>query len=497
MLARIPIRWRITLFHIITMLGIGGLMAIGLFAVFGIAVTNAVEQLATSRAIEAARIVETTGTLTETNLIALGRDGVSIIALDAEGRVVTQIGAGVAPGSVAEPGYWQDALATGEGQGGDERSMFTAWDDAAMYTYTEPVHADTPIQVIEAGANYDRVGQSQYMWVTFAFVGFGILAFILITIGSVLLVRYSLAPVTAIAETAAEISAADLSRRLPVRPGRDELGYLAATFNDLLDRIETAFHEREALLESQRRFVADASHELRTPLTSILGYARMLRQWGLEHPEAAAEAVRHMESEARRMESLVEDLLHLARGDEGAPLVRAGWDLCEIAREAIANARPAAPDGVTIDAQLPGEALVAQVDAGGVQQVLGVLLDNALKYTPAGGIVSVSLVREGDDAVFTVADTGPGIPPEHRARVFERFARLEQSRTTRGAGLGLAIAKDIVQRHGGTIDVGGAPGQGARFTIRLPLNPHPDSLPAQPTAHGRDGRDGRRAPLLP
>ena len=466
MLTWIPIRWRIILFHIITLLAIAGLLAIGMFAVFGIAVSNAVEQLATSRATEAARIVESTGTLTQDDLESLNRDGVAIVALDGEGRVVTQIGA---VGTAAEPGNWQEVLATGEGQGGSERSIFSSWDDSAMYTYTEPVHADTEIQVVVASANYDRVGQSQYAWVTFAFVGFGILAFVLSTLASIFLVRYSLAPVTAIAEAAADIGAEDLSQRLPVRTGRDELGHLATTFNDLLDRLEEAFREREALLGQQRRFVADASHELRTPLTSILGYTRMLRQWGLRNPEAAEEAVAHMESEARRMEALVEGLLRLARGDETGQLQVSSEDLGDIVSEAVTLAGHAAPNGVTIDLRLPGTPVSGMVDRAGLLQVLGVLLDNAVKYSPPGGAVIVGLARNGDVAELTVTDSGSGIAPEHHDRIFERFYRVEQSRSTRGAGLGLAIAGDIVDRHGGTIGVDSTPGEGATFSVRLPL----------------------------
>jgi len=336
MLSRISIRWRIVLFHILTLLGLGALLTIGMFAVFGIAVSNSIEDLTSSRANEAARIVETTGTLTPDDLASLNRDGVFMIALDENGRVLSQIGAGVTEGSLTDSGIWRQVLAEDRERGGEDRALFTRWDNDSAYTYTVPVHSEaSDIRVIEAGVTYDRVGQDQFEWVTFAFVGFGILAFILITIGSIYLVRYSLAPVTAIAEAAAEIGAADLSRRLPVRSGRDELGHLATTFNALLDRLETAFTDREEALAYQRRFVADASHELRTPLTSIMGYTRMLRDWGLQHPEASAEAVARMEAEAVRMQSLVEGLLHRARGDEAGLGATAETDLGQLVLDAV------------------------------------------------------------------------------------------------------------------------------------------------------------------
>jgi signal transduction histidine kinase len=470
MLSWIPIRWRITLFHIVTMLGIAALLTFGMFAVFGIAVENSIEATAESRANEAARIVETTGTLTNADLVSLNRDGVFIVALDAQGRVISQIGAGVAVGDVSDAGRWREVLAADEGRGGPERALFSRWDDAAVYTYLEPVRSDvSSIQIIEAGASYDQVGQSQFQWVTFAFVGFGIVAFILVTIGSIALVRYSLAPVTAIAGTAAEISAADLSQRLPVRFGRDELGHLAMTFNALLDRLETAFADREEALAHQRRFVADASHELRTPLTSIMGYTRMLRDWGLRDPAVSTEAVARMEAEATRMQSLVEGLLHLARGDEAGETTRSAADLGPLVLDAVAGASAGGPRDIGFDLRLPDTPVVALFDREAIRQVLAILLDNAVTFSPDNGTIAVSLTRNGNDALVTVTDAGPGIAPEHQDRIFERFYRVDASRTSRGAGLGLAIAKDIVERHGGTIAVESVPGHGATFTVRLPF----------------------------
>ncbi|MBA3275158.1 MAG: hypothetical protein H0T72_05135, partial [Chloroflexia bacterium] len=224
----------------------------------------------------------------------------------------------------------------------------------------------------------------------------------------------------------------------------------------------------DAALAYQRRFVADASHELRTPLTSILGYTRMLRDWGLQHPEASAEAVARMEAEAVRMQSLVEGLLHLARGDEAGVGAMAEADLGHLVLEAVDLASVAEGQDLAFDLQLPEAPLMAMVDREAILQVLGILLDNARKFSPAGGTITVSLARETESAVVTVADTGPGIGPEHRDRIFERFYRADESRTTSGAGLGLAIAKDIVERHGGTIQVASEPGHGAAFTVRLP-----------------------------
>jgi len=281
MLTAMPIRWRLTLFHILTVLGIGALLVIGLFAVFGIAVAEAVEQQASSRANEAARIIESTGQLSENDLASLSRDNVIVVALDERGEVIAQTGSGIPEGVQVPNDLWKAVLASGEGSGGEHLGPFTPWDDSLRYLHAEPVEAPgSPIRVVEAVVSYDYVGQNQFEVVTLLFAGIGVLVFILIGIGSFFLVRFSLSPVADIASSAAEITAVDLSRRLPVRSKRDELGRLAITFNELLERLEEAFRHREEALARQRRFVADASHELRTPLTSILGYARMLRSWG-------------------------------------------------------------------------------------------------------------------------------------------------------------------------------------------------------------------------
>ncbi len=476
MLSRISIRWRIVLFNIVTLLGIAALLTLGMFAVFGIAVRTTIQDLTASRANEAARVVESTGALTNDDLARLNRDGVYVIALAGDGRVISHIGAGVATGVIADSGPWRQALAADQGRGGEQLAIFTRWDNDSVYKYAEPVRsAESGIRVIEAGVTYDRVGQDQFMWVTIAFIGFGILAFVLITIGSIFLVRFSLAPVTAIAGAAAEIGAADLSQRLPVRSERDELGQLAMTFNALLDRLETAFRDREEALAHQRRFVADASHELRTPLTSIMGYTRLLRDWGLTNPDASAEAVARMETEAVRMQSLVEGLLILARGDEaiGGPWTET--DLGQLVLDAVALMSVGDGRGfdLGVDLRLPEAPVIVTVDREAIAQALAILLDNARKFSPDAGTIAVGLDLADGCAAITVADAGPGIAPEHRDRIFERFYRAEAARSTPGAGLGLAIAKDIVERHGGTISVISEPGTGAAFTIRLSIPPGP------------------------
>lgn len=486
MLRAMPIRWRLTLFHILTVLGIGALLVIGLFAVFGIAVSETVEQQASSRANEAARIIESTGGLSGDDLVSLGRDHVIIVALDGRGAIVAQSGSGIPEGTTVRDDLWREVLASGEGNGGEHRGPFTPWDDSIRYLHAEPVDAPgSPIRVVEAVVSYDHVGQTQFQVVTLFFAGFGIVAFILISVGSFFLVRFSLAPVAEIASSAAEITAVDLSRRLPVRSKRDELGRLAITFNELLERLEEAFRHREKALADQRRFVADASHELRTPLTSILGYARMLRAWGLSDPAAAREAVAALEEEAERMEALVERLLQLARSDEGAPLRLEAHDLREIVERAVRQARSSARMGITIREAIPPEPVIVCCDAGQIREVFAIVLDNAVKFSPPEGEVTIRLSSTPREATIAISDRGPGIAVADQERIFERFYRAETSRTTKGTGLGLAIAAETLRRHGGSIAVGSAPGRGATFTIRLPRRLPVQPPEAEPEAPGR------------
>jgi two-component system OmpR family sensor kinase len=170
----------------------------------------------------------------------------------------------------------------------------------------------------------------------------------------------------------------------------------------------------------------------------------------------------------------------LARGDEAGTQHLARENLVEIVREAVVTASAVEPDRVRIATEVAAGPMWAMVDGDAFLQVGAILLDNARKYAPDESIIVVVLNREGDDAVLTVTDRGPGIAPEHHERIFERFYRVDASRTTRGAGLGLAIARDIVERHGGTLAVSSVPGHGATFTVRIPLDLKPGSTESVP-----------------
>lgn len=261
----------------------------------------------------------------------------------------------------------------------------------------------------------------------------------------------------------------DLSRRVETGRRPDELGRLAATFNTMLDELEQADREREEVLAAQRRFLADASHNLRTPLTIILGHMELLRRIG-DDPQALGLARAEIEGEARRMSRLVSDLLILARSDAGADVPREPVLIGDLLTDLVRRYAARHAD-LSIGAQglelLEGRA----VDGHGpyLEQLFRLLLDNACKYTPAGGQVAVRLQVEGDEMRVEVADTGIGIPAAALPNVFERFYRAPNVAARDGVGLGLAIAQSIVHSHGGSIAVKSAEGQGSTFTVTLPL----------------------------
>jgi len=269
-----------------------------------------------------------------------------------------------------------------------------------------------------------------------------------------------LAHVTALADRI--IHADDLSRRLPVPSGAgDEVWTLVQAFNATLGRLE-------ALFQAQRRFIADVGHELRTPLTVIKGNAQWMRRIG----ELDKEALDSIEEEADRMNRLVEDLLLLARAEAGKlPLRRDDVMLDAILTDVLREMQVVArAKGVHLQADMP-QPVQVRGDADRLKQVFLNLVGNAVKYTPEGGKVMLSLTVEGEWAVCRVQDTGPGIPPEDLPHVFERFYRADKARSRgKGFGLGLSIAYWIVKHHGGRIDVASRVGEGTTFTVYLPIN---------------------------
>jgi two-component system OmpR family sensor kinase len=258
---------------------------------------------------------------------------------------------------------------------------------------------------------------------------------------------------------------------------RTEVGQVAGAVNRLLDHVSNALSARHASETRVRQFVADASHELRTPLAAISGYAELTRRSREIAPPDIAHAMFRVESETSRMSRMVEDLLLLARLDEGRPLELETVDLTHLVLDAVSDATAAGRDHQW-RMNLPDEPVEVRGDASRLHQVLANLLANARTHTPAGTTVATALTSSSPGTVaITVLDDGPGIPAEAQPNVFERFARGDSARgsVTGGTGLGLAIVQAIVQAHGGSVHLSSRPGQTA-FVIRLPVaGPQPDT----------------------
>ena len=286
------------------------------------------------------------------------------------------------------------------------------------------------------------------------------------------LAERSLAPIAAMSERARTISATNLDARLPVANERDELGELALVFNELLDRLERAFSELERAYSRMRRFIADASHELRTPLAAVRGEVQV----ALKRPregEEYRESLGVIHEEAVHMSRIVEDLFTLARADAGErTLDRQPLYLDEIATDACRALRPLAEQrGIALGCESGASDLEVEGDDGVLRRAVLNLVDNAVKYTEPGGSVRVRAAREGDRARLDVVDSGVGIAPEERDRIFERFYRVDRARVRSegGAGLGLSIVRWAVEAHGGEVMVHSEPGSGSTFSILLPM----------------------------
>ena len=385
-----------------------------------------------------------------------------LAVLDAEGTVVrtdrTEAGAPALPPLDVAAVRERDASAfTVESADGDG-----SWRVAAV-----PLPADDGSVVVaadlgEVERTVDRLVLLQALIGTLVLLAVSGLAYAV--------VRSSLRGLVDVEEAAAAVAAGDLTRRVPERHPRTEVGSLAASFNSMVSQVQSAFATRAASEDRLRRFVADASHELRTPLTSIRGFAELHRQGAVPDPADVTRLLRRIEDEARRMGVLVEDLLTLARLDEQRPLQLSEVDLTVLAGDVVSDAHVLEPERPVTLSVADGVPLV-RGDEARLRQVLTNLVGNALQHTPKGASVRVRVGARDGEAVLEVADEGPGMPQDVAARVFERFYRADASRTraSGGSGLGLSIAAALVRASGGRLELDTAPGRGATFRVILPV----------------------------
>jgi two-component system, OmpR family, sensor kinase len=291
----------------------------------------------------------------------------------------------------------------------------------------------------------------------------------------VLAVRWSLRPLSRVAATATRVSELPLAsgdvrlhERMPETPAGTEVDQVSTALNHMLDTIDHALTERQRSEERLRRFIADASHELRTPLAVIRGHAELIERERVQVPEPVAQSLHRIQSESVRMGGLVDDLLLLARLDDGRPLEREDVDLTRLAIDTITDAQAAGPDHHW-QLDLPDEPLVVTGDTTRLHQLIANLLTNARVHTPPGTNVTLAVLPRPDDVEITVTDDGPGVPPQIQPAVFERFTRADAARghANGSTGLGLAIVAAVANAHGGDTTLDSHPGRSV-VAVRLP-----------------------------
>ncbi len=341
------------------------------------------------------------------------------------------------------------------------RSILTTA-SGTFYAYSRPVFLQdgrlwAVVQILTSLTGYN----STMALLARLLAGGTLLASAVAAITGAAMAHTALAPISAITRTAQQINrTADLERRIEVRGPADEVGHLAATVNEMLERIERMF-------EQQRQFLADVSHELRTPLTTIRGELEIMQRSGAIDPQG----LRAMADEAERMSRMISDLLFLARSDaQQLELAKNPVEVDTLLLEVFRQLRALANDGRSITLGHEDAATVLG-DRDHLKQLLLNLGANALIHTPAGTSVTLSLLNDGEFARITVTDDGPGISPADQEHIFDRFYRADRSRnrSSGSTGLGLAIAQRIAIAHGGDIQVSSAPGHGTTFSVRLPL----------------------------
>ena len=304
------------------------------------------------------------------------------------------------------------------------------------------------------------------------FILIGLVMILFIALASRKVITVGLRPLATVEETAERIAEGDLTARLPDVKPNTEVGRLVNTLNMMLGRIEESFSARVDSESKLRRFVADASHELRTPITAIRGFAELHRQGAVTGEEKTKELIGRIENESKRMGSLVEDLLLLARLDQSREMKAEPVNLSKLVLDAVESARAAGPNHI-VNFNKSDEEIYALGDNDRIHQVVANLLANARTHTPAGTKIDVSVNQSEDGVRIRIADNGPGLSEKDQSRIFERFYRADASRVRtdgEGTGLGLSIVDAVMRAHAGQVSVESELGKGATFTLFFPLS---------------------------
>ncbi|HET7822763.1 MAG TPA: ATP-binding protein [Ornithinibacter sp.] len=409
---------------------------------------------------------------------APGGGDLLILALAPDGSVVT-VG-GVAQNAVVNAQGADDALDSAQVREVSEAATSSSptrvevGGDVGSYLVSTQFLPDGTRLVVGVSTAPVEELQAQLLGVV---VGGTAIGLVLVGLGGTVLIRRSLAPLDRVAATARRVSdlkldsgQVALAERVPAEDAdaHTEVGQVGLAINTMLDNVESALHARQESEMQVRQFVADASHELRTPLASIRGYAELTRRETDPVPPTVTHAIGRVESEALRMQELVEDLLLLARLDSGRPLEREPVDLSLLAVNAVSDAHAAAPDH-TWKLDLPEDPVEVPGDQARLHQILANLLANARTHTPAGTLVVTRVAPEGSLVRVSVTDDGPGVPASLQPRIFERFTRGDDARVRANGstGLGLSIVAAVGHAHGGRVEVTSRPGS-TTFSVLLP-----------------------------
>lgn len=388
----------------------------------------------------------------------------ALMVFDADDGLVASASSGIGGGD-ALPDVGRVGVADLRARAGSPFQL-PAVDDSVDYRVVTAEVGDS-VMVIASPLDEVHDTMSRVTVALLVAAGFAVAAIGVIT---TIVIRRAISPIDDMIDTAAAIGGGDLSHRIDTSSHDPEVSRLSGALNDMLHQIEDAFVEKEASERRLRQFVADASHELRTPLSSIRGYSELYLTGAVTDDDGLDRAMTRIRSEAVRTGGLVEDLLLLARLDQGRDLQLGDVDLCRLVSDAVADANAIDPD-TTVTLSLPETSVSISGDEARLRQVLANLLANTRAHAP-GAPVDVRLDCVDDEVSVVVSDGGPGLDPAQASRIFDRFWRADDARNRRsgGSGLGLSIIASIVEAHGGSIDVETAPGQGAAFRVRLPVD---------------------------
>jgi heavy metal sensor kinase len=379
-----------------------------------------------------------------------------LLSFDSNGNLMQEFGPAIDPGSIAP--------LVKQAQTGEDVFLTTVTADkqgVRLYATSLKVPFNDQIVIVVGQLTSGITGPLAAF--RFVLIIAGVIVVVMAGIGGLFLASRVLRPVEQITKTAQEIGEGDLSRRIDVKTN-DELGKLASTLNDMIGRLEEAFNR-------QRQFTADASHELRTPLAIMQAEATLALSKERTEDDYR-KSLETISQESSYMSSVIGKLLFLARSDAGKEQLNfENVDIKNLIVELSTNIEALAQDkGIkfTVDAQ---ESLIVNGDKVKLRQLFINILENAIRYTPNDGNISVSAVKKDGNALVAISDTGIGIPPEHLPHIFERFYRVDKarSRAEGGVGLGLAIAKYIAESHGGKIELESQVGKGTTFRITIPL----------------------------